>query len=141
MLFLNGFLTSAQGRSLRAKRAGKRRAAFWRGQGLPNLMLPRAAIAAKRQRAQARAAGKRNFGAMERNAPTKSPPTSTPYRRDDRPTACCPTICQIEPPPRQCEWSHYPSLQCYFDGAGNHCTFFKNADTAVPREIVEKQIL
>src|SRR5262245_57569706 len=78
---------------------------------------------------------------MERNAPTKSPPTSTPYRRDDRPTACCPTICQIEPPPRQCEWSHYPSLQCYFDGAGNNCTFFKNADTAVPREIVEKQIL
>jgi hypothetical protein len=48
-----GFLTSAQGRSLRAKRAGQRRAAFWREQHFPNLVLARTAKAAKRQRAQA----------------------------------------------------------------------------------------
>jgi hypothetical protein len=51
-----GFLTPAQGRSLRAKRAGQKRAAFWRVQGFPNLVLARTAKAAKHQRAQARAA-------------------------------------------------------------------------------------
>jgi hypothetical protein len=51
-----GYLTSAQGRSLRAKRAGLKRAAYWRAQGFPNLVLARAAKEAKRQRAQARAA-------------------------------------------------------------------------------------
>jgi hypothetical protein len=51
-----GYLTSAQGRSLRAKRAGQLRAAFWRAQGFPNLVLARAAKAAKRQQALGRAA-------------------------------------------------------------------------------------
>jgi hypothetical protein len=50
-----GSLTSAQGRSLRAKRAGQMRAVFWRSQGFPNLVLARAVKATKRLQELARA--------------------------------------------------------------------------------------
>ena len=63
-----GFLTSAQGRSLRAKRGGQRRAAFWRVQGFPNLVLARAEKAAKRQQEQARAADEESRRYAERLA-------------------------------------------------------------------------
>jgi len=41
--------TSAQGRSLRAKRAGQMRAAFWRHQGFPNCARARVRMAELRE--------------------------------------------------------------------------------------------
>ena len=55
MLAFMAYLTSAQGRSLRAKRAGQMRARFWRTQGFPNLVLARAAKSEKRRRREEQA--------------------------------------------------------------------------------------
>ena len=47
--------TGTSGYTAFARYRGRLRAAFWRALGFPNLVLARAAKAAKRQRAQARA--------------------------------------------------------------------------------------
>jgi hypothetical protein len=54
--FLRGLSNTSSGPLAQGKRAGQKRAAFWRVQGFPNLVLARTAKAAKHQRAQARAA-------------------------------------------------------------------------------------
>jgi hypothetical protein len=69
MPFLHGLSDiKTQARSLRAKRAGLRRARFWRAQGFPNLILACAAKAAKRENGRKRERQKRNIAAGQRDA-------------------------------------------------------------------------